>query len=181
MKRLVCCSVLSLFALVAPAALAQPTYIVGVGAAKATGDFADIDSVKSGTAIMAGIERPGFLTNGVSLRIDGLLSDLSRETDFNESQYVAALYARLAYFLPLNMTNVRPYLLGGLGYMYTKYNPGSKIRQAFSESGVVLSGGVGSEVNVGPVSTFLEGRFETGSEVKSLMTVFIGVRLKTGS
>ena len=181
MKRLVCCAVFALVASVAPVASAQPTFLVGVGAITSTGDFADIDSVKSGTIVMGGVELPNFLMNSISLRIDGSLAQLNRETDFNESQNLAALYGRLSYWLPLNMSAVRPYLTGGLGYMYSKYNPGQKIRRPFSESGLVLSGGVGTEVNIGPVSTFLEGRFETGSEVKSVMPVLIGVRLKPGS
>jgi hypothetical protein len=179
MKRLVCCSVLALSALVATSASAQTAFLVGAGASITSGDFADIDSVKTGTSIMGGVDLP--FRSGLTLRLDGLLSQNDRITDFNESQHLAAIYARAAYWLPLNMSSVKPYLMGGLGYMYSKYNPGQKITRPHSESGVVFSGGVGTEVQLGPVATFLEGRYETGSEVKAIMPIFIGVRLKTGS
>lgn len=179
MKRLVCCSVLALSALVATSARAQTVFLVGAGASITSGDFADIDSVKSGQTVMGGVDLP--FRSGLTLRLDGLLGRNDRITDFNESQSLAAAYARLAYWLPLNMSSVKPYVMGGLGYMYSKYNPGQKINRPHSSTGVVFSGGVGTEVQLGPVATFLEGRYETGSEVKAVMPILVGVRLKTGS
>jgi outer membrane protein with beta-barrel domain len=177
MKRLVCCSVVALLAFAPASARAQRTYLVGVGTTLTTGDYADVDSVKSGTSIMAGVERPMF-SSSTSLRIDGMLSKQRRLTAWHETQYLAGVNANVVLWVPMSMASLRPYLLGGLGYLYNKYNPGQKIAHPTSKSEIVFGGGAGAEVSVGPFTTFVEGRYTTGSDVKSIIPLFVGLRMK---
>jgi opacity protein-like surface antigen len=183
MKRLVsCCSVLAVLVLVSSTAKAQRsiTGMVGLGADIATSDYKDADSAKTGYQLMAGLECP-LIGSHASLRVDGMVGWNARVTEFRESTYLANGNLHLVLWVPLNMPSFRPYLIGGAGLMYNKYNPGQTVHHAHSKTETVYGGGAGAEIGIAGVKAFVEGRYDYGADLTRIIPVIVGLRFNSGS
>jgi opacity protein-like surface antigen len=181
MRRLIyCCWTLTLLALSSTTGHAQArAVLIGFGASFPASDYEDVDSAKTGYQVMAGLEAP-FLTNITSLRFDGMLGWNARKTDFRESTQLASLNMRLEVWLPLKIASAKPYVLGGVGYLYHKYQAGQSINDSRSQTELIYGGGAGVEIPIGPLATFLEGRYDYGADLTRIYPIIVGVRFKSG-
>ena len=172
---------LAAFAVLSASAQAQSkiTPFVGVGANFAASDYTDVDSAKTGYQMMAGFDCP-FLMKNLSLRFDGNLGWNGRETHFRESTYLAGAFVRLEYWLP-KMSILTPYVLGGVGLNYHKYNYGQSNNAPRSTTETMVSGGVGTTFMVGPAMAFVEGRYDYGADLTRIYPLIVGVRFTPGS
>lgn len=182
MKRLVCCcSALAVLALTSTSAAAQSklTGLVGFGTNIATTDYKNADSAKTGYQIMAGLEHP-FFVNSLALRVDGSLGWNARSTIYRESTYLAGINLHLVWSAP-KLSVLQPYVLGGGGYIYNKYNPGQTGHIGHSDGETALSVGVGTNFTVGPAAAFLEGRYDRGQNLTRIYPIILGVRFSSSS
>jgi hypothetical protein len=182
MKRLVCCcSALALVALHSASVAAQSklTGLIGFGTNIATTDYKDADSAKTGYQIMAGLEHP-FFVNSLAFRVDGNVGWNARNTIFRESTYLAGINLHLVWSTP-QLAVLHPYLIGGVGYLYNKYNPGQTGHIGHSSAESVLSGGVGTTFTVGPAAAFVEGRYDRGQDLTRIYPIILGVRFSSSS
>jgi len=172
---------LAAFAVLSASAQAQSkiTPFIGVGANFAAGDYTDVDSAKTGYQMMAGLDMP-FMMKNLSLRFDGNLGWNGRETNFRESTYLAGVFARLVWWGP-KLSVVSPYILGGIGLNYHKYNFGQSNNAPRSETEAMYGAGVGGAFNVGPATAFVEGRYDYGADLTRIYPLIVGVRFKPGS
>jgi len=182
MKRLVRCSwTLAVLALAATTAEGQSrATLIGFGANFAASDYSDADSAKTGYQLMAGYEFP-FLTSATSLRLDGMLGWNARKTNYRESTQLASINARLAWWAPLKLGSAKPYLLAGAGYLYHKYHAGQSFNPPRSKTELVYGAGAGAEVPAGPVTAFVEARYDYGADLTRIYPVIVGLRFRTGA
>jgi hypothetical protein len=135
-----------------------------IGPTTTIGDLKDADSTKSGFIVQGGLEYK--LSAPLWLRFDASMGWNDRVTNFAEDAYIWTFAGRAEYWLPMGSSNLRPYVLGGAGFMLYKRNPGETGREDTEEymtkNRLMLSGGAGIDWQVGGTSIFLEGRYDMG-------------------
>jgi len=154
--------------------------ILGFGPVVPTTDYKDVANAKLGYQILGGLEYP-FLSKSTSLRLDGTVGWNGRETTVRESNYLASVNARLVWWLPVKLGSISPYALGGIGYLYNKYIAGQTVRPGSSHSEALMSAGLGAEIPIGPVTSFIEARYDYGADVTRVYPVIFGLRFKPGT
>ena len=155
---------------------------IGIGPNATMGDLKDADSTKTGWMAMGGVYIP-ISGQSLNLRLDTGVGFSDRESTFDESAVLWTLNGRLAYFLPLGSQTLRPYVLGGAGLFWYKRHPGKTglDDQLKVERRTLVSGGAGVEYMFGGAHLFLEGRYDMGSDDRSMVPIMIGARWGGGS
>ena len=179
MKRVLSCGAVALLLLVAADASAQSKLsgFIALGPTTTTGDLKDADSTKSGFSVMGGMEYK--LTAPLWLRLDASMGWNERISEFAEDAYIWTFNARAEYWLPMGSDKLRPYVLGGVGIMTYKRNPGETGQEDTpifeTKHRSLISGGAGVDYQLGGTSVFLEGRYETAGG-RSMIPFMIGMR-----
>jgi hypothetical protein len=164
-------------ALTANAAAAQSplkpfSFGVTGGASMPTGDFGDAAS--TGYNVGALLElKP--IASPVSLRFEGTYQSFDAKAFDGTARIVAGL-ANAALRLPVG-TLVHPYIIGGAGM----YNVGGKAggQSLESQNKIGINGGVGFELPLTGISTFVEARYHnvfTEGSSTTLFPVTVGLR-----
>ena len=172
---------LAAFALTSVSANAQSkiTPFLGFGANFAASDYTDVDSAKTGYQMMAGLEMPLLGMKNLAFRVDGDLGWNGRDTNFRESTYLAGAFARLVWWGP-KISMLSPYILGGVGLNYHKYNAGQSNNAPRSHTETMYGAGVGASFMVGPANAFVEGRYDYGADITRIYPLIVGVRFTPG-
>ncbi len=188
MKRVLACSAVALLFLVPgveAGAQGKLSGFLAVGPTTTTGDLKDADSTKSGFAVQGGFEYK--LTAPLWLRIDASMGWNDRLTNYAEDAYIWTFAGRLEYWLPMGSDKIRPYVVGGAGFMLYKRNPGETgledTEEYMTKNRMMVSGGAGLDWQIGGTSIFVEGRYdmamkksdETGS-ARSMIPIMVGAR-----
>jgi opacity protein-like surface antigen len=188
MKRVLSCGAVAVLLLVSAGDVSAQGKLSGfaaVGPTQTVGDLKDADSTKSGFIVQAGLEYK--LTAPLWLRFDASMGWNDRETNFEEDAYIWTFAGRAEYWLPITTGNLRPYVLGGAGFMLYKRNPGQTGLEDTPEfetkNRVLVSGGAGLDWQIGGTSLFVEGRYdmglkkdnETGS-ARAFIPIIVGAR-----
>lgn len=188
MKRVLACSAVALLFLVPgveAGAQGKLSGFLAVGPTTTTGDLKDADSTKSGFAVQGGFEYK--LTAPLWLRIDASMGWNDRLTNYAEDAYIWTFAGRLEYWLPMGSDKIRPYVVGGAGFMLYKRNPGETgledTKEYMTKNRMMVSGGAGLDWQIGGTSIFVEGRYdmamkksdETGS-ARSMIPIMVGAR-----
>ena len=167
MKRVLSCGAVALLLLVSAADASAQGKLSGfaaVGPTTTTGDLKDADSTKSGFMVQGGFEYK--LSSALWLRADASMGWNDRLTNFAEDAYIWTFAGRAEYWLPLGSDKLRPYVVGGLGYMLIKRNPGETgledTETYMTKNRMMVSGGAGIDWQIGGTSIFLEGRYDMG-------------------
>jgi len=183
MKRVLSCGAVALMiSLVSGSDLAAQGKMSGflsVGSTQTSGDLKDADSTKSGFTVQGGMEYK--LTPSIWLRGDASMGWNDRISNFAEDAYIWTFAARAEWWLPiLNTDKLRPYVLGGVGTMLYKRNPGEtglEDTEAFMTTNrMLLSAGAGLDYQLGGTSLFLEGRYDMGSDNRGMIPLMFGAR-----
>jgi opacity protein-like surface antigen len=180
MKRVISCGAVALLLVVAADATAQGKLsgFAAIGPTTTSGDLKDADSTKSGFMAQAGLEYK--LSAPLWLRVDGSMGWNDRQTNFGEDAYIWTFAGRAEYWLPLGSDKLRPYVLGGVGLMMYKRNPGEtglEDMPAFkTKTRSMISAGAGVDYQLGGTSLFLEGRYDMGGDNRALIPIMIGAR-----
>ena len=139
---------------------------VAVGATTPTGDLKDIDSTKSGFMVQGGMEYK--LRRRLWLRVDGIdgLERSSIRTSPKTPTSGRSPAAPSTGFR-LGTDKLRPYVLGGVGMMLYKRNPGETgledTETYMTKNRMLLSAGAGLDCQIGGTSLFVEGRYDMGA------------------
>ena len=99
------------------------TGFIGVGATTTMGDLKDADSTNGGWMAMGGLQMP-IAGQSLNLRLDMGVGFNDRESNFDESAVLWTLNGRLSYWLPVGTERLKPYVLGGAGFLFYKRHPG---------------------------------------------------------
>lgn len=180
MRRLVTWgSAVLLLTVTAGAASAQRniTGFIGVGATTTMGDLKDADSTNGGWMVMGGLQFP-IAGQSLNLRLDTGVGFNDRESNFDESAVMWTLNGRLSYWLPVGTDRLKPYLLGGAGFLFYKRHPGKTglDDQLSVERYTLIGAGGGVDYSIWGTSLFLEARYEMGSDDRSFVPIMIGAR-----
>ena len=188
MKRVLSCGAVALLLLVSAADASAQGKLSGfaaLGPTTVVGDLKDADSTKSGFMVQGGLEYK--LSAPLWLRFDASMGWNDRVTAFAEDAYIWTFAGRAEYWLPMGSDKLRPYVLGGAGFMLYKRNPGETgaedTETYMTKNRVMVSGGAGIDWQIGGTSLFLEGRYdmgmkkdgETGS-ARAFIPLIIGAR-----
>ena len=152
-----------------------------IGSTTTTGDLKDADSTKSGFMVQGGLEYQ--LSAPLWLRFEASMGWNDRQTNLAEDAYIVTFAGRAEYWLPPVISKLRPYVLGGAGFMQYKRNPGNTGLEFPTKNRIMVGGGAGLDWQVGGSSIFVEGRYdmglkkddETGS-ARGFIPVIIGAR-----
>ena len=180
MKRVISCGAVALLLLVAADATAQGKLsgFAAIGPTQTTGDLKDADSTKSGFMVQGGFEYK--LTAPLWLRFDASMGWNDRITNFSEDAYIWTFAGRAEYWLPMGSDKLRPYVLGGVGVMLYKRNPGSTgmedTENMKTKKRSLISGGAGLDWQIGGTSLFVEGRYDMGGDNRAMIPIMIGAR-----
>lgn len=180
MKRVISCGAVALLFLVGADATAQGKLsgYAAIGPSTTTGDLKDADSTKSGFMAQGGFEYK--LTAPLWLRLDASMGWNDRVTNFNESAYIWTFATRAEYWLPMGTDKIRPYVLGGVGVMLYKRNPGQTgmedTEAVSTKKRSLISGGAGVDYQIGGTSLFVEGRYDMGGDNRAMIPIVIGAR-----
>jgi opacity protein-like surface antigen len=181
MKRVLSCGAVALLMLVSAAEASAQGKLSGflaVGPTTTTGDLKDADSTKSGFMAQGGFEYK--LTAPLWLRADASMGWNDRITNFAEDAYIWTFALRAEYWLPFGTDKLRPYVLGGAGFMLYKRNPGEtglEDTEAFkTKNRSLISGGAGLDWQIGGTSIFVEGRYDMGGDDRTMIPILIGAR-----
>jgi hypothetical protein len=150
----------------------RPAFFIGGGATVSTGEFGDY--ANTGWQALGGVELP--LGNGpLSARVDAFYGRSSHQGDLGEGTKLPGATASLLY--RFGTSSIRPYLIGGAGFISHKYDPGSSGFSAESESMFALAFGAGLGFGRGNVRFFVESRMIRGSEETSYVPIVGGVTI----
>jgi opacity protein-like surface antigen len=180
MKRVISFGAVALLFLAAADATAQGKLsgFGAVGATTPTGDLKDIDGAKSGFGFMGGLEYK--LSAPLWLRFDGMMSFNGVESTFNEDAYIWTFALSAEYWVPMGSDKLRPYVLGGVGQMLFKRNPGETgledTPEYMTQNGTLISAGAGLDYQIGGTSLFVEGRYNMGADSRSFIPLMFGAR-----
>jgi hypothetical protein len=166
---------LSLCASPALRAQSQPTegirFGVGGGLTLPMGNFGDID--KAGWHLVGVLQLP-ISQSPIHLRFDAMYGQTSHKSPASGNTTLTGATADLLYHLGDRHANVRPYVLGGLGFYNVDFGGGSGNSQsklAFGLGGGILFG-------VGTMHAFLEGRYmsvQTKTKSLNFLPISLGV------
>jgi len=131
-----------------------------IGPTTTTGDLKDADSTKSGFIVQGGFEYQLYAP--LWLRFDASMGWNDRQTSFAEDAYIVTFAGRAEYWIPVVVAKIRPYVLGGAGFMLYKRNPGETGLQFPTKNRVMIGGGAGLDWQIGGTSLFVEGRYDVG-------------------
>jgi hypothetical protein len=181
MKRVLSCGAVALMFVVAAPELSAQGKLSGflaAGPTSTTGDLKDADSTKSGFMVQGGFEYK--LSAPLWLRIDASMGWNDRITTREEDAYIWTFAGRAEYWLPFGSDKLRPYVVGGVGMMLYKRNPGQtglEDTKAFTtKNRSMISGGAGVDWQIGGTSLFVEGRYDMGGDNRSLIPIMLGAR-----
>ena len=182
MKRVLSCGAVALMFLVSGSDLAAQGKVSGfmaVGPTQTSGDLKDADSTLSGFMVQGGMEYK--LTTSIWLRGDASMGWNDRITSHAEDAYIWTFALRAEYWLPfLNTDKLRPYVLGGVGTMLYKRNPGEtglEDTEAYmTKNRMMYSAGAGLDYQLGGTSLFLEGRYDMGADNRGMIPLLLGAR-----
>lgn len=181
MKRVLSCGAVALLLIISAADVSAQGKLSGflaVGPTTTAGDLKDADSTKSGFMVQAGMEYK--LTAPLWLRFDASMGWNDRITNFAEDAYIWTFAGRAEYWLPMGSDKLRPYVVGGVGIMLYKRNPGETGLEDTPEfetkNRTLYSGGAGLDWQIGGTSIFLEGRYDMGSDNRAMIPILIGAR-----
>jgi hypothetical protein len=181
MKRVLSCGAVALMFVVAAPELSAQGKLSGflaAGPTSTTGDLKDADSTKSGFMVQGGFEYK--LSAPLWLRIDASMGWNDRITTREEDAYIWTFAGRAEYWLPFGSDKLRPYVVGGVGVMLYKRNPGQtglEDTEAFTtKNRSMISGGAGVDWQIGGTSLFVEGRYDMGGDNRSLIPIMLGAR-----
>jgi hypothetical protein len=144
---------------------------VGGGLLMPLGDYKTADKM----GWMVGADGTYWMTGTpIGIRIEGDYSQTSHKSTFitsGNSKIFGGL-AEIVYAFGTKAAQVRPYVMGGIGYFNFKESA-----SGFSQSKVGFGGGAGIALKVGSGSTraFLEGRFTSVSTTGG-STTFLPIR-----
>ena len=126
---------------------------------------------------MGGFQTP-IAGPSLSLRLDSGVGFNDRESNFDESALLWTVNGRLSYALPVGTDKLKPYVLGGAGFLFYKRHPGKTgLDDKFGvERYTLISGGAGVDYTLGNTALFLEARYEMGSDDRSFVPIMIGAR-----
>ncbi len=167
MKRVLSCGAVAVLLLVSAAdasAQGKLSGFIAVGPTTTTGDLKDADSTKSGFMVQGGFEYK--LSAPLWLRIDTSVGWNDRLTNFAEDAYIWTFAGRAEYWLPFARNKLRPYVLGGAGFMLYKRNRGDRglgdTETFMTRNRLMVSAGAGLDWQIGGTSLFLESRYDMG-------------------
>ncbi len=179
----------ALGALTVSSAAAQVRGVVGAGIGVPVGDFADVtggDAQTGGGTALAGLEwlvpdqNFGFRLDGAYNRFcTGACDEAGGDLDVHYRFWNANLNAILEF--PMGgATDLRPYLLAGVGYYNYKLAGDDAPSGLESESDFGLNGGAGITFALGRIGVFAEGRFHNvlaeGNDLQYIPIV-VGARI----
>jgi hypothetical protein len=164
---------LGLFAAPALHAQAQPTegirFGVGGGLILPMGNYGDFD--KAGWHVLGLIQVP-ISNSPIHFRADAMYGQTSHKSGFGSgSTTLTGATADLLYHLGNRAAQVRPYVLGGLGFYNVDVGGTSQSKLAFGAGGGILFG-------VGTMHAFLEGRYmsvQTSGSSINFLPISLGV------
>ena len=163
MKRLLSCFAVALLLVVSAnnaTAQIKLSGFAAIGPTTTAGDLKDADSTKSGFMVQGGIEYK--LAAPLWLRLDASIGWNERLTNTAEDAYIWTFAGRAEYWLPLSINKLRPYVLGGAGFMLYKRNGEAGTALYATNNRMMVSGGAGLDWQVGGSSIFVEGRYDMG-------------------
>jgi opacity protein-like surface antigen len=156
----------------APAA-GQIGFVVGGGASIPVGDFGDYAG--TGWVGMAGV-RLSFPLIPVQLRADGLYAQNGSEAATTDKVSHYGGLANVIFEFGIPLSPIKPYLIGGVGYLNQKFSPGNSGLPEVDEWKVAFGGGAGVNVSLLVVGFFVEARYLKRDDT-AFVPVMAGIRL----
>ena len=150
---------------------------VGGGLVIPLGDYKDADKV----GFLAGADATlWFPTAPVGVRVEGDFSQTSHKNGFGGHSTLYSGLAELVYALGPKAAPVRPYLVGGVGYMhgeveFTGFGSASQSRVAFG-----AGAGLAFTIGTGGTRAFVEARWQSFQSDPSLKMIPIRAGFRFG-
>ena len=144
-------------------------YGAGVGLLMPLGDYKKLD--KMGWVVAADVTKwmPGSM---LGIRVEGSYSQTSHDGATGNDKIIGGM-ADLVYAFGLQAAQMRPYVLGGVGYYNVKESVTSSSE---SKVGFGFGAGVAFKMGAGSTRLFVEGKWTTVSTTGSSIS-FIPIRV----
>lgn len=177
MKRMAF-SVLALLSLAGVAGLSaqQIRYGIGGGVLMPMSDYKDADKL----GWLAGADATYWLAGApVGIRIEGDYSQTSHKNNVGGHTSFIGGMAELVYAFGTKASQVRPYLLGGVGYFHAKVDVTGFGSATENKVGFGVGGGVALKVGTGSTRLFGEARYQsvqTSGTALKMIPIRVGLR-----
>jgi hypothetical protein len=154
-------------------AAGQVGFTLGGGATVPVGDFGDVAA--TGWMAMAGV-RLGLPLLPVGFRAEGLYGQNPHDGAATDKTVLYGAMANVIFQIGPPLVPVKPYLIGGVGYLNHKFSPGNSGLPEADEWKPVFGGGVGVNVSLVMVGIFAEVRYLRRDDT-SFFPIMAGLRL----
>jgi len=131
---------------------------------------------------LVGADATFWLPAAVGIRVEGDFSQTSHKNGVGGHTILYSGLAELVWALGLKPSRVRPYLLGGVGYMHGRF--ATTVLGTGTQNKVVFGagGGVAFKVGTGNARAFVEARwqsFQTSGTALKMIPIRVGFRFGT--
>lgn len=162
----------ALLAVPAGAARAQAGFFVAGGPSIPLGDYGDF--AQTGWMAFGGVHL-GLPLVPVKFRAEGMYGQNAHEGPSTEKTALYGGMANVIFQVGPPLVPVKPYIIGGAGYLNHHYSPGDAGGASTDEWKVVWGGGVGVSVSLLVVGAFVEARYLKRNDT-SFLPITVGLR-----
>lgn len=171
MKRVL--PVVCALSLMIPAALsAQAKFFLGGGPTMPTGDYGSFAA--TGWMAMGGVQL-SFPALPMQVRVEGLYGSNAHDGATTDKTNLYGGMANVVYSFGVGPSPIKPYLVGGLGYLDHHFDAGNTGLSNDDEWKLVFGGGLGLGFGLGPLQAFAEARYLTRDQT-NFIPVMVGLK-----
>lgn len=154
------------------AASAQAKFFVGGGVTMPMGDYGDFAA--TGWMAMGGVQL-SFPALPIQIRVEGLYGSNAHDGPQTDKTNLYGGMANVVYTIGAGPSPIKPYLVGGVGYLDHHFDAGNTGFSNADEWKAVFGGGAGIGFGLGPLQAFAEARYLTRDKT-NFVPIMVGLK-----